>query len=139
MSRSSQWRRARLPVLLGGALLAIGWPGIAMSLTEPVAPPAAAVANEASLEGSVTSVSPSGESFTVGTTTFSFAEIPMDVLDSLTRGAFVRVRFSKEGSENVVTSIWVQRIGFGNTVLWSRPGTAMPRFGSSPGRPAGGS
>ena len=52
MSRSSQWRRARLPVLLGGVLLAIGWPGIAMSLTEPVAPPAAAVANEASLEGS---------------------------------------------------------------------------------------
>ena len=138
MSRSSQWRRARLPVLLGGVLLAIGWPGIAMSLTEP-APPAAAVANEASLEGSVTSVSPSGERFTVGTTTFSFAEIPMDVLDSLTRGAFVRVRFSKEGSENVVTSIWVQRTGFGNTVLWSRPGTVMPRFGSSPDRPAGGS
>ena len=130
MSRSSYWRST--PVLLGAVLLGLAWLGIAVSAMEDVAPPAAPVPGEASLEGTVTKVSPSGESFTVGTKAFSFPDIPMDVLDDLKPGSFVRVRFANEGGQNVVTSIWVVRAGFGNAALWSRaPGTVIPGFGSA--------
>jgi hypothetical protein len=66
-------------------------------------------------------VSPSGESFTVGTTAFSFPDIPMDVLDRLRPGAFVHVQFAKEGTENIVTSIWVHGPGRDSTAAtWGR-------------------
>ena len=139
MSRSSQWRNTS--VLLGGLFLSLAGPGIAVSSAASVASPAAPVSGAAEIEGIVTSVSPSGESFTVGTTAFSFPDIPMGVLDRLRPGAFVHVQFAKEGAENVVTAISVQGPGRTSTsATWSRvPGEVTPRFGLWPGRTRGGS
>jgi hypothetical protein len=81
-------RNLRSAVLLGALAVALGWPGTAVSSSESEPVFARPVPDEASLEGTVTSVSPSGESFTIRTTTFSFPDIPMAVLDRLrpTRG-----------------------------------------------------
>jgi hypothetical protein len=115
-------RHLRSAVLVGALALALGWPGIAVSSSESFPVFAGPVPGEASLEGSVTSVSPSGESFTVGTTTFSFPDIPMYVLDRLRPGSFARVRFSEEGGEKLVTSIEVQGPGrTGLAAVWTRP------------------
>jgi hypothetical protein len=119
-------------VLLGALAVALVGPATAVSSSESEPVFAGPVPGEASLEGSVTSVSPSGESFTIGTTTFRFPDIPMGVLDRLRPNAWARVRFSEEGGEKLVTSIVVQ--GPGRTSLaavWSRPP-------SSPGVSLGG-
>jgi hypothetical protein len=136
MSRSSKWRNVRFLILVGALFLALAWPGTAVWGTDSVAPAEAPASGEASLEGTVTSVRPSGQSITVGTKAFSFPDIPVPVRDNLWPGSFVHVRFSNDGEQNVVTSIAVQRYGFGSFTIWSRAsGAVSPAFRFHQGRP----
>lgn len=139
MSRSSQWGNEPSLILVGALFLALAWPGTAMSGPATVAPAAPPVSGEASLEGSVTSVSPSGLSFKVGTTAFTFPDIPLPVRDNLWPGSFVHVWFSNDGRQNLVTSISVQRYGLGSFAIWSRaPGAVSPLSGARQGQPGAG-